>query len=183
MDKSLDLFCSYLAKETGLSFPVIKYSFVLNRITPILNKYNCSSPSDLILKIKNNLELKIEVVDALTTNETWFFRHPNHFEIIKRDILPDFIKHKKEKKISIWSAGCSKGAELYSILITVLETIPDISNYRLNIIGSDISYATVQLAKKAEYSSNDLKNTDQNLINKYFERTYNNTYKIKEELK
>ncbi len=183
MDKSLDLFCSYLSKETGLTFPVIKYSFVLNRITPILKKYNCSIPSDLISKSKQDLKLKIEIVNALTTNETWFFRHPNHFEIIKKDILPVFINQKKDKTIKIWSAGCSKGAELYSILITLLESMPDISNYRISLLGSDISYEIIQNARKAEFNSNDLKATNQIIIDKYFDKTSNNTYKIKEELK
>ena len=183
MDKSLDLFCSILSRETGLTFPTSRYSFVLNRLTPLLEKYGISSPSELILKSKQDFKLRIDIVNTLTTNETWFFRHPEHFEILKNDVFPEIIKRKKDKRINIWSAGCSIGAELYSILITLRESIPNYDDYRISILGSDISYDAILLAKKAVYDNYDLRATDKAIINKYFDKAENDTFKIKEELK
>ncbi len=181
MDKDLTLFCSILERETGLSFPTSRYSFIRNRLAPLLEKYDTVNPSELIVKSKQDIKLKIDIVNALTTNETWFFRHPEHFEIIKKEILPSILKRKNV--INIWSAGCSIGAELYSILITIKEAIPPTNNLRINIIGSDISYEAVQLAKKGIYDSYDLRMTDRNIINKYFDKIDDNSFKIKEELK
>ena len=125
MDKSLDLFCSILSRETGLTFPTSRYSFVENRLAPLLEKYDCSNPNELIIKAKQDLKLRIDIINTLTTNETWFFRHPEHFEILKENVFPQIIKTKSNKIINIWSAGCSTGAELYSILITAKESIPE----------------------------------------------------------
>ena len=183
MDKNLDLFCSILSRETGLTFPTSRYSFVENRLAPLLEKYSSSNPIELIHKSKHDLNIRIDIVNALTTNETWFFRHPEHFEILKEEILPKIVKSKTDKVINIWSAGCSIGAELYSILITVKETIPESENFRISIIGSDISYEAIQTAKNGIYSSETLKMTAPFLIDKYFIKENNNRFRIKDELK
>lgn len=183
MDKNLDLFCSILSRETGLSFPTSRYSFVQNRLTPLLEKYQSPDPSDLILKAKHDLNLRIEIINSLTTNETWFFRHPEHFEILKENVFPQIIKNKADKVINIWSAGCSVGAELYSILITAKESIPEEENIRINILGSDISYEAIQIAKKGIYTNRDIRDTPSYIIDKYFIKLNDEYYKIKDELK
>jgi chemotaxis protein methyltransferase CheR len=183
MDKSLDLFCSILSRETGLSFPTSRYSFIMNRLAPLLEKYDSPNPSDLILKSKQDLKLRIDIINTLTTNETWFFRHPKHFEILRKDILPVLIKKYNKKEINIWSAGCSIGAELYSILITIKESIPESENIRINILGSDISYNAIKTAKTGVYDNYVFKETKQEILDKYFIKLNDNHYKIKEELK
>lgn len=183
MDRSIDLFCSILSRETGLDFPPSKYSFIQNRLSPILEKYKCSNPSELILKSKFDIKIKIDIVNALTTNETWFFRHSEHFEILKKIVFPEIIKRKKDKSIRIWSAGCSTGAELYSILITLFESIPNYNEYRISVLGSDISYDSILKAKNAIYTIRDLKETEEYIKNKYFDMQEDGNYKIKEELR
>ena len=155
----------------------------MNRIAPLLLKYNLSNPADLITFSKQDIKIKIDIVNALTTNETWFFRHPEHFDILKNNVLPKIIKRKKDKVINIWSAGCSIGAELYSILITIMENVPFYKDLRINIIGSDISYDAVQIAKKGIYDRNDLRTTDRSIIYKYFDQQEDGLYKVKDELK
>lgn len=183
MDKNLDLFCSILSRETGLSFPTSRYSFVENRLAPLLEKYQATDPNDLILKAKHDLNIRIDIINTLTTNETWFFRHPEHFEILKENVFPQIIKTKSNKIINIWSAGCSTGAELYSILITAKESIPESENIRINILGSDISYEAIQAAKKSIYSSRELRETPSYLIEKYFTKIGDETYKINDVMK
>ena len=183
MDKNIELFCQNLANETGISFPPSRYTFILNRLSPLLEKYNCRDLSDLIRIGKNNFELKMAITNVLTTNETWFFRHPEQFEILKTYVLPELIKRKSDKTLSIWSAGCSIGAELYSILITVLEAMPSSANYRLNLLGSDISYDAITNARKGIYDSRELRATDRTILEKYFHQLSSNTYQVKDELK
>lgn len=183
MDKNLDLFCSILSRETGLTFPTSRYSFVENRLAPLLEKYDCSNPNELIVKAKHDLKLQIDIINTLTTNETWFFRHPEHFEILKENVFPQITKTKSNKIINIWSAGCSTGAELYSILITAKETIPESTNFRINILGSDISYEAIQSARKGIYSVRELRETPPYLIEKYFTKINDESFKIKDALK
>lgn len=182
-DKNLNTFCSILSAETGLSFPISRYSFVLNRITPLLKKYNCSTPTELILKCKSDTTIGLDVINALTTNETWFFRHPEHFNILKNNIIPNLLRIKKDKKIRIWSAGCSIGAETYSILFTLLESMPASSKVRIELTGSDISYEAIKIARSGIFTQHDLRDTENSILEKYFEKLDNGNYKVKQELK
>lgn len=183
MFKNLELFCQNFSRETGISFPPSRYGFVQNKLSPLLEKYNCHDLSELIQVAKYDLKLQMDITNTLTTNETWFFRHPEQFEILKNSLLPELVQRKKDKVINIWSAGCSIGAELYSILITILEAIPESSNFRLNILGSDISCDAINIAKKGIYAPRDLRATDRQIIQKYFVQLDDNSYQIKDELK
>ncbi len=183
MDKNLDSFCSILSRETGLFFPPSRYPYILNKLNPLLEKYNISNPSELIIKSKQDIKLRIDIVNELTTNETWFFRHPEHFEILKKNIFPNLLKNKKDKTINIWSAGCSIGAELYSVLIAFKESVKDDSKYIINLLGSDISYNSIQKARLGIYNSYELKETNPLILEKYFDKQNNGCYKIKDDLK
>ncbi len=183
MDNNIELFCQILSRETGITFPVSRYSFVSNRLSTLFEKYKCHDIAGLMAKGKNDVRLRIDMLNVLTTNETWFFRHPEQFTILKNHVIPELLAKKKDKVINIWSAGCSIGAELYSILITLLETIPESSNARINLLGSDISSDAINIAKKGIYDSRDLRMTDRAYIQKYFDKIDESTYKIKDELK
>lgn len=182
-NKNIELFCQILSRETGITFPVSRYAFVYNRLTTLFEKYKCNDLTDLMGKGKHDPKIRIDMLNVLTTNETWFFRHPEQFEILKKKVIPDLLARKKDKVINIWSAGCSIGAELYSILITLLETIPASTNFRINLLGSDISYDAISLARKGVYDSRDLRMTDRTYIQKYFDQIDFKTFKIKEDLK
>lgn len=171
-----------LSRETGITFPASRYTFVANRLATLLDKYKSKSLLDLMSKAKNDDKIKIDMLNVLTTNETWFFRHLEHFEILKKEVIPALLK-KRNKVINVWSAGCSIGAEAYSILITLLESIPNSANFRLNILGSDISYNAIQIAREGVYDRRDLRTTPPHLTSKYFDQINADSYKIKAEFK
>ncbi len=94
-----------------------------------------------------------ELIRQITISETYFMRDKGHIHLLQNNILPELIKAQQSNKtLRIWSAGCSTGEEAYSIAILLQELIPDIHNWRLQIIGSDLNPEVVQKARQAVYS-------------------------------
>lgn len=169
--KEIEDFCSFLAREYGLSFPPARYSFVENRVEPLMADFSCRTLSDIILRAKRDLKLRMDLLNNLTTNETWFFRHPEHFTILKKHVLPGLLESKQKKgdnRISIWSAGCSVGAELYSILFTLLDCIPGPEKYNIQLTGSDISSDAIKTARAGIYEGHELRLVAPGMLHKYF---------------
>lgn len=180
----MDEFCQFLAREYGLSFPSARYSFVENRLEPVLREFELRTLSDIILQAPKDIKLRHEILNCLTTNETWFFRHPEHFSILRNSVLPRIIENKaqtKDNRLHIWSAGCSTGAELYSILIAVLETIGSSAKFNLQLTGSDISPDAIKSARAGCYSEHELRLLYPKTLEKYFLPMDKNCWQIKPE--
>ncbi len=107
----------------------------------------------------------IHMVDAITTNKTSFFRESIHFEFLRKRV----IKEIKGKRIRIWSAACSSGEEPYSIAISLMEELPNISSWDVKILATDISLEMLQKAKKGIYSFESVSNVPLELRQKYFD--------------
>ncbi len=177
-------FCLYLNREYGLSFPPARYSFVENRVEPILNDFDCTTLPDIISKAKRDLKLRIELLNSLTTNETWFFRHPEHFKILREHILPALIDNCRQtgdNRLRIWSAGCSIGAEIYSILFTILDAMPEADKFNIQLTGSDISSDSIERARSGIYGANELKLLSEKMLAKYFAKHSHNNWQVKPE--
>lgn len=167
----LEEFCSFLKQEYGLSFLPEKYQQIENRILPIMQQFNLRTLGDIILSSKKDIILRRELQNALTTNETWFFRHPAHFKILSRHILPQLqsqIEKSGDNRIRIWSAGCSNGAETFSILISLLEAIKQPQKFNITIVGSDIATDAISQARKGRYSHVELRLVERRILEKYF---------------
>ncbi len=153
-----------------------------------MKSYKCDSILDLYQKTKIDDYLKYELVNKLTTNETWFFRHSNHFKLLKYKVFDEIYQSQKDekiKRIKVWSAGCSNGAETYSILISYLEwrSENEDKNIDISIIGSDISTKAIRDAYSGTYNAEFLKDVDCNIRLKYFNHLEQGKYQVKPELK
>jgi chemotaxis protein methyltransferase CheR len=114
---------------------------------------------------------RLELVSALTTNVTKFFREPHHFEDLKTTVFDKF--HHEiigGKKIRIWSAACSSGEEAYSIAISILEKIPDADKLNIRILATDIDPKIVIRAKLGEYAESSIDGLSSKQIDQYFSR-------------
>lgn len=139
-DKEFELFQKLVFKEIGISLGNSKKFLVKNRLYKQLVTFNLSSYSDYYRLVQINKKEKINMLNIITTNETYFFREPNHFTFFEEEILP------KNNKLRIWSAACSVGAEAYSVAM-ILED----SGIPYEIIGSDINTEVVQKANIGLY--------------------------------
>ncbi len=149
----------YVEQECGISVTDEKRYLFESRLLELVNQYNCASFGEFYLKAKNSSDktLKNQIIDAITTHETLWFRDEMPFSILKNYIFPDYIREIREghrQGVKIWSAACSTGQEPYSIAITVMETPGrDILQGRVSILASDISHSSVQSAQAARYNS------------------------------
>lgn len=109
---------------------------------------------------------------AVTINETFFFRFAEQFDALKTRILPEMIeRHRDDKRLRIWSVGCSTGAEAHSVAILLADLLGDaIDDWRIALTGTDIDEAAVQAARKAEYSSWALRTMGENERARLFDR-------------
>ncbi|MBF0406176.1 MAG: protein-glutamate O-methyltransferase CheR [Candidatus Riflebacteria bacterium] len=175
----------FISREFGLYFEAEKFTFLENRVIPIFLSHNCTDLNHFIKFAQSDQNFKNELLDSLTTNETWFFRHPKHFEILKEVLLPSLIKEtekQQRREITIWSAGSSIGAEAYSIAIVVAEFFKEKPGYTVKIFGSDISPRAVEKAKKGTYTASEIRLIPQRLLLSYFQPTSNGNYQVKHEL-
>ncbi len=118
-------------------------------------------------------KLQSEIIDAITTHETLFFRDNGPFEALKHKIIPDLLNSKEKsifpKKIRIWSAACSTGQEPYSIAMTLHELLPDIDTWDIKIQASDVSDESVQKASQGWYSAHEIeRGMTRERLNKFF---------------
>ncbi|MBF0499901.1 MAG: protein-glutamate O-methyltransferase CheR [Candidatus Riflebacteria bacterium] len=175
----------FLSREFGLFFEPSKVTFLENRLLPLLAEMRLESLNDMISCVRTDFFWRGRFLDALTTNETWFFRHPRHFDILREDILPALVRERaksRRREIEIWSAGCSIGAEACSIAITMHEVLQDAPDWSLRIIGSDVSPQAITRAHEGIYTGSEVRLLSGLLLNRYFMPVDDNNYKIKPEL-
>jgi chemotaxis protein methyltransferase CheR len=126
---------------------------------------------DFIISQKSPDGLEI-MLNRLTTNYTYFMREKTHFEFLKDRILPELISTKKNRVLSIWSAGCSSGQEPYTISMILKEFLgPQVSNWDMRVLATDISQNALKSAKSAVYDEESLNALPPNWKKKYFTNT------------
>ena len=128
----------------------------------------------------------VHMLDSISTNFTSFFREEKHFDYLRRELLPALISGKKEKKIRFWSAGCSSGEEVYSIIITLLETLENSSAWDLKVLATDLSSKVLQTAAAGIYAKEKIRSIPSDLVRRYFlkgEDHWQDYVKVKDVLK
>ena len=109
-----------------------------------------------------------DIMDLLTTNETYFFREAFQLRAFTDEIIPELMKSKqRERTLRIWSAGCSTGEEPYTIAMLLLE-MGCFQGWRIEIVGSDISQRVVQHARKGIYTKSSFRATDEHYVRRFF---------------
>lgn len=109
------------------------------------------------------------LVNTLVNKESHFFRDHDQYKLLRQKILPELIERRSpEKQLTIWSAGCSTGEEAYSVAILLKELIPDIDDWQITIIGTDISLASLAIAEQGTYTDWSFRSLDQDIRDRYF---------------
>jgi len=122
-------------------------------------KYNRNSDSEMM-----------DVMDILTTNETYFFRESFQLKAFSEEVIPEIINSKSvrgDRTLRIWSAGCSTGEEPYTLAMLILG-INELKGWKIEIIGTDISQRVLQHARRAVYGKSSFRTTDSSYIKKFF---------------
>ena len=124
-----------------------------------------------LLKYNRNKEQELmDIMDVLTTNETYFFREVFQLKAFTDEIIPELIKSKTalgNRSLRIWSAGCSTGEEPYTIAM-LLSTMPELAGWKIEIIGTDISQKVLQQARRAVYGKSSFRATEEGDVRRFF---------------
>ncbi len=149
----------YIHEISGISLDHSKAYLLETRLGHFLNEGDCSSYLDLYQKAKSDKKLEGKIIDAISTNETLFFRDKGPFDLLRNKIIPELIDARSAKirgnipiPIRIWSAACSTGQELYSIAILLKELLLDVKKYNLKLLGTDISDTAVSQASYGKFN-------------------------------
>ena len=185
----IQLFAKYIYGVSGINIEASKAYLIETRLGRILESENCSSYSEFYHKIKadGSRSLEKKVVDAITTNETLFFRDASPFELLKHKILPEVIDRRAAKSAStpirIWSAACSTGQEVFSIAIILKELLGSFSRYNIKLLGTDLSDAAVKQASYGSYNKFEIeRGLPRDRLQAYFTSNGAN-WKIKDEIR
>jgi chemotaxis protein methyltransferase CheR len=121
----------------------------------VARDHGLTTVSELVDKLRTReltSALHDQVVDALTTNETTFFRDYNPWESLRTLVMPELLARKERTRtLAIWSAGCSSGQEPYSIAMSIREHFPELLTWQLSILGTDISGSVLDRARAGRY--------------------------------
>jgi len=148
-------FVSTMVRErSGLVLTADKTYLVESRLAPIARKDGFASIDDLIsaIRVRRDAKLIDAVVDAMNTNETFFFRDKTPFDIFEQSILPELVARKRGGTIKVWCAAASTGQEPYSLAMIAEAMGPKLGGCKLEIVGTDISERCLEKAKAGIYT-------------------------------
>lgn len=175
----------FINRECGLYFEISSKYLLEKRLSRRIHEHQLSRFKDyhyFLLYDKNKLEEMGTLVDILTTNETYFLREEYQLKAFKEEILPEMLKKKKDKTIRIWSAGCSSGEEPYTLAMLVLEASLPL-DWKVEIIGSDLSQRVLQIARRGIYSKSSFRVTPDEYKERFFHQDESGKYHVNDELK
>ncbi|HOX28284.1 MAG TPA: protein-glutamate O-methyltransferase CheR [bacterium] len=172
-EKQLLKFRDLIFTNCGLWFGDSKLSILANRIRTRMKESGVSDPDEylrLICSPDDRAEIST-LINQVTTNETYFYRSESQIDSFKNIILPKLMEKKvaaNDRRIRIWSAGCSSGEEPYTLAICILETIPFHSIWNIEIYATDISTEVLNKASEGRYSRRAIEKLPKEYLAKYF---------------
>jgi len=182
----------YILHISGIDLKESKAYLIETRLGDLMKEYKCSSYRELCSKAKTDSNKAIEnkIIDAISTNETLFFRDIKPFEVLQHKILPDLIDRRTERSsgllpipIRIWSAACSTGQEVYSIAMVLKELLLDLKKYNVKLLGTDISDSAIGQASYGTYNKFEIeRGLSKEKLQKYFIPNGGN-WKINDEIR
>jgi len=145
---------AYLSAASGIELDESKRYLFEARLHQLIDEQNCASLAGLLDKARRDPSGKLQValVDAISTNETYFFREPQQFTLLAHKLAPEHFELSDPKRCRIWCAAASTGQELYSVAITLKEMLGSLRGFDIQIFGTDISSAVLERASRGMYT-------------------------------
>lgn len=184
--QDFEFISSLIKSRSGLVLTPDKSYLLESRLMPVARKHGLKGLDELVgqMRSRNDEAIIVEVTEAMTTNESFFFRDIKPFDLLRDDVLPPLIENRAAKKhLRIWCAAASSGQEPYSIAMVLKELGAKLAGWRLDILGTDISRAILDKAQAGQYSQFEVqRGMPIQLLLKYFDKT-DETWQIKDEIR
>lgn len=182
-----EIYSELLKAKSGLNLTQDKSYLLESRLNPVAKKWGYTSISAMthVLRAVPPKDLVNDIIEAMTTNETSFFRDKTPFDRVKDKILPYYQSKKSpQKKIRIWCAATSSGQEAYSLAITLCEAREQFPNCEFEIIASDISHEIIDQARDGIYTQFETqRGLPVEFLMKYFTQLPENKWEVNQEIK
>jgi len=149
-----DFLRKFLKERSGLELSTDKQYLVESRLTPLARKTGLAGISDLAQKLRSGATaLATEVVEAMTTNETFFFRDKIPFDHLRETVVPALLKARgSRRRLRIWCAASSTGQEPYSIAMCLKEMSTELAGWHVEIVATDLSVGVLEKSKAGLFS-------------------------------
>jgi chemotaxis protein methyltransferase CheR len=153
-DDEFALFQTLICRESGIHLAASKKPMLVSRLMRRVNALKLESFGDYYRHVMNDrLEEMVHLLDAVSTNETWFFRNPKHFSFVKETLCPTWAAEARDgrraPRISAWSAASSSGEEAFSLAMVLLDSLP---GWEIRILATDLSSRVLEKAQNATWS-------------------------------
>ncbi len=177
-----------ISTQMGLYFPKERYQDLLRGVTSAAKEFGFKNVEACIEWLLFSILKKEQIVilaSHLTVGETYFFREPKVFEALEKHIIPQILqrKNKFEGCIRIWCAGCCTGEEPYSIAILLRRMIPNLENWKITLLATDINPRFLQKAEEGVYREWSFRGTPEWLKSNYFKKLDEGLYEILPQIK
>lgn len=153
--EDFELLSKILMERSGLVLSEEKIYLLESRLTPIARKKGMETLDDLIneVRLRRKEDLLREITDAMTTNESFFFRDNTPFDLFREEVMPAILKSRAtNKRLRIWCAAASTGQEPYSLAIILKEMEAQLKGWKIEILGTDLTQQVLDKAKAGIYS-------------------------------
>lgn len=189
--EELEVISKYVYDVSGIIIDESKGYLIETRLRDIARELGCASYGELYKKVTFEAQsgLKDRIIDAISTNETLFFRDKAPFDLLRYKILPELVDRRSAGRrgamvpIRIWSAACATGQEVYSIAIVLKEVLSDFGRYQVNLLGTDISDNAIKVASYGAYNKFEIeRGLSGDNLRKYF-TPHGEKWKIKDEIR
>jgi chemotaxis protein methyltransferase CheR len=166
--------CELVKNSTAIALDAKREYLMEARLASVAQQEGFGSVSELLTRVRTgaSTQLHWKVVEAMTTNETSFFRDVKPFEALRQVVVPTLIKARQnERKLSIWCAACSSGQEPYSISMMLREHFPELQNWNVTILATDISTEVLEKSRNGRYTQLEVnRGLPANYLVKYFKK-------------
>ncbi|MCA9732767.1 protein-glutamate O-methyltransferase CheR [candidate division KSB1 bacterium] len=181
----IDFISDYIYKKSGIVLGQSKKYLITSRLHTVLRILKIESAGKLISELQKQPTQQLEtlVLDALTTNETLWFRDKKPFDALEKVVFPRLQAEKKKRELNIWSAACSSGQEAYSIAM-LIDSHNFFNGWKVNIWATDISTQIIDKAQTAVYSQMEMnRGLPINFLIKYFSEAGDGAWGLKDRIR
>jgi chemotaxis protein methyltransferase CheR len=172
--ETVNYVCTLVRQRSAIELEASKSYLIEARLTPVAARNGYGSACEMVRALQTNPKpgVQQQLVEAMTTNETSFFRDAHPFEALRTTILPELLRYKSsERTLNLWSAACSTGQEAYSMAMLMAENFPSLDSWQVQVLGTDLSDDVLNRARAASFSQIEInRGLPAALLAKYFRR-------------
>ncbi|NNG13724.1 MAG: hypothetical protein HKM22_01030 [Gammaproteobacteria bacterium] len=181
--------CRLLQERTGIALQDHQLKNLHNTVAAACQRFNYPDSNSYLQALLTADDISPEfefLIGGVTIGESYFFRDASQMEFLRDVFLPELVSRRRaegNRSLRIWSAGCSQGQELYSIAIMLHEMLPDIKNWNLQLLGTDINTSVLSTAIKGHYHEWSFRATTDRQRRRYFRKIENNKFELNTDIR